>query len=141
MEFHFFMPMIPPTVTHQEKSIHVVNGKPIPYEPARLKAARSKFTANLSKHRPMAPMNGPVQLVVKWLFPFSGGHHDGQWKTTRPDTDNLQKLLKDCMTAVGFWKDDAQVCSEIVQKFWAVHPGIYIEVGELEESYDPGSQI
>ena len=45
------------------------------------------------------------------------------------------------MTAVGFWKDDAQVCSEIIQKFWAVHPGIYIEVGELEEAYDPGSQI
>lgn len=132
MEFHFFMPMIPPTVTHQEKSIHVVHGKPIPYEPARLKAARSKLTAHLSKHRPLSPLNGPVELVVKWLFPFSGGHHDGQWKTTKPDTDNLQKLLKDCMMDLGFWKDDAQVCSEIIQKFWAVHPGIYIEVRELE---------
>ena len=32
-----------------------------------------------------------------------------QREVTKPDTDNLQKLLKDCMTKCGFWKDDAQV--------------------------------
>lgn len=30
------------------------------------------------------------------------------------------------MTAVGFWRDDAQVSSEIVEKFWAEVPGIYV---------------
>lgn len=50
----------------------------------------------------------------------------------KPDTDNLQKLLKDCMTARGFWKDDAQVASEICEKFWAERPGIYICVEELK---------
>ena len=64
MEFHFFMPMIPPTVTHQEKSLTVRNGKPATYEKPELKAARAKLEAHLSKHRPMAPLNGPVQLVV-----------------------------------------------------------------------------
>lgn len=141
MAIRFFMPMIPPTVTHQEKSLTVRNGKPATYEKPELKAARAKLEAHLSKHRPDTPMTGPLGLIVKWCFPITGKHQDGQWKTTRPDTDNLQKLLKDCMTKVGFWKDDAQVCSEIIQKFWAVHPGIYIEVGELEEAYDPGSQI
>lgn len=29
----FFIPMLPPTVTHQEKKISVRNGKPIVYEP------------------------------------------------------------------------------------------------------------
>ena len=43
----------------------------------------------------------------------------------------LQKLLKDCMTTVGFWKDDALVASEIVEKFWARIPGIYIKIEEL----------
>ena len=34
MLIEFFMLMIPPTVTHQEKQVHVVNGKPVFYEPA-----------------------------------------------------------------------------------------------------------
>ena len=35
------------------------------------------------------------------------------------------------MTSAGFWKDDALVCSEIVEKFWAETPGIYIVVREI----------
>lgn len=35
------------------------------------------------------------------------------------------------MTAAGFWKDDAQVASEICEKFWAEVPGIYVCVEEL----------
>ena len=36
------------------------------------------------------------------------------------------------MTNVGFWRDDAQVASEIVEKFWAELPGIYIRAEELQ---------
>ena len=135
MKFSFFLPMIPPTVTHQQKAIHVVKGRPVTYEPEKLKAARSKLMAHLGQHAPLAPMQGAVQLVVKWCFPITGKHTDGQYKTTRPDTDNLQKLLKDCMTDCGFWKDDAQVASEIVEKFWAQRPGIYVAVQKLEGTY------
>lgn len=131
MKTSFFLPMIPPTVTHQEKDIAVRNGKPVVYEPVELKQARSKLTAHLAGHKPAAPFQGPIRFMVKWLFPAGDQHYDGEWKTTKPDTDNLDKLLKDCMTKVGFWKDDAQVCSEISEKFWAVHPGIYIVVEEL----------
>ena len=60
-----------------------------------------------------------------------GKRKDGEYRVTKPDTDNLQKLLKDCMTTVGFWKDDAVVCREIVEKFWAEVPGIYIRVTAL----------
>ena len=41
------------------------------------------------------------------------------------------KMFKDCMTALHFWKDDAQVASEITEKVWAGVPGIYVEVSEL----------
>lgn len=40
----FFIPMKIPTVTHQEKQVHVVNGKPIFYESADLKQARADLT-------------------------------------------------------------------------------------------------
>lgn len=127
----FFMPMIPPTTTHQQKQVTVRNGKPIFYEPAGLQSARSKLTANLGKHVPEIKLTGAVQLVTKWCFPITGKHADGEYKTTKPDTDNLQKLLKDCMTDLGFWTDDALVASEITEKFWAKIPGIYIRVEAL----------
>lgn len=128
----FFMPMIPPTVTHQEKKIHVVNGKPVYYEPMELVNARSKLRAALAASRPEEPFDTAVELVTKWCFPITGSHHSGEYRTSRPDTDNLQKLLKDCMTASGFWKDDALVCREVVEKFWSDVPGIFIRIEELK---------
>lgn len=126
----FFMAMIPPTKTHQQKQVHVVNGKPVFYEPYELKAVRAKLQANLSRNLPGVKYTEPVRLIVKWCFP-RGHHKDGSYKATAPDTDNLQKLLKDRMTDVGFWQDDALVASEIVEKFWAEVPGIYIRIEEL----------
>ena len=127
MRLEFFMPMRPPTATHQEKKWRVVKGKPVSYDPPEVAAARSKLTAHLAGHRPEQPLEGAVRLLVKWCFP-RGRHGDGEYRVTKPDTDNLNKLLKDCMTDAGFWKDDAQVCCEIVEKFWAEIPGIYVKV-------------
>lgn len=132
MKIDFFLPMKKvPTVTHQEKQVRVVKGKPVFYEPAELEDARNKLMAHLAPHAPKEKMTGAVQLVTKWCFP-KGKHADGEYKTTKPDTDNLQKLLKDCMTDCGFWKDDAQVASEIAEKFWAAMSGIYICVTTLD---------
>lgn len=126
----FFLPMIPPTATHQEKKIRVRGGRPVIYEPEGVSRARAKLRAHLNRHRPQSPLEGGVRLLVKWCFP-KGRHRDGTYRITKPDTDNLQKLLKDCMTAEGFWRDDAQVASEICEKFWAAVPGIYIRAEEL----------
>ena len=129
----FFLSMIPPTITAQEHKVAVRNGKPVFYEPPELIDARAKLTAHLSRHKPEQPYIAGVRLMVKWCFP-RGRHADGEYRTTRPDTDNLQKLLKDCMTSVGFWRDDALVASEIVEKFWAERPGIYIRIDDLAPS-------
>lgn len=125
----FFLDLTPPTVTHQQKKVASRNGKIVVYEPPRLKAARELLTLHLKPHRPPEPYTGPVRLCVRWCFPR--GRHKPGWKTTRPDTDNLQKLLKDVMTDVGFWKDDALVCVEHVEKVWAQKPGITIRVEGL----------
>lgn len=136
MRIEFFLSMIPPTATHQEKKWRVVKGKPVSYDPPKVTAARSKLIAHLAGHEPERPLEGAVRLLVKWCFP-RGEHEDGEYRITKPDTDNLQKLLKDCMTAVGFWKDDAQVASEICEKFWAEVPGIYVCAEEIEQQADP----
>jgi Holliday junction resolvase RusA-like endonuclease len=127
----FFMPMKPPTITHQEKEVAVVNGKPVFYEPPELKAARAKLMAHLGQHVPDKAYTGPVRLTVKWCFLITGKHSDGEYKYTRPDNSNMQKLLEDCMEDLGFYKNDSQIASLIVEKFWAKLPGIYIKIDEV----------
>lgn len=133
MYTEFFMSMVPPTVTDQMHRIgHRKDGKPYVYDSSELAAAKSKLKGELHKHRPLVPLEGPVRLVVKWCFPVCGKHTDGEYKISKPDTDNLQKALKDCMTKKGFWKDDAQVASEVIEKFWANTPGIYVYAEEID---------
>ena len=131
MEINFFMPMEKiPTATGQEKGYSKRSGTY--YEPDNVKMARAKLNAHLAPHRPQKPLEGPIYLVVRWGFPATETHPANTWKTTRPDTDNLQKILKDEMTKLGFWHDDAQVCGELITKFYAKIPGIAVNVREME---------
>jgi Holliday junction resolvase RusA-like endonuclease len=46
-------------------------------------------------------------------------------------------MLKDCMTAIGFWTDDVQVTMETVLKMDVGDPedaGIYIKLEEMDDS-------
>ena len=128
-----FLSCVPPTVTAQEHKVRVVRGRPVFYDPPKVKEARSLLRLHLRAFRPEVPMKGPLELKAAWLFPKGKSHRHGQWRVTRPDTDNLQKLLKDCMTAERFWNDDAQVVREIAEKRWSDEPcGIEIEIRSLE---------
>lgn len=102
------------------------------FEPPDLKEARAKMQAHLARHRPKTPFVGPVRFINKWLYSIKNkAHTDGDWKITRPDTDNMVKLLKDVMADLGFWSNDAHVASEITEKFWSDTPGIFIQIEEL----------
>lgn len=134
----FFLSMRIPNVTHQEKKIAVRKGKPVVYEDERLRDARQKFLSFLALYKPETPMKGPVCLSTLWLYPPTKQHAKGTYKITRPDTDNLVKLFKDCMTRTGFWKDDAQVAVETtVKMYWDV-VGIHVAVGEISEAVTDG---
>lgn len=129
----FFLPGPPPTTTDQEKRIGVSKktGKPYVYADDNLRRAKVYFRDSLAAHQIPRPLEGGVRLIVKWLFPLDGSHRSGEYKLTKPDTDNLQKALKDVMTKLRFWHDDAQVCCEITEKFWNDIPGIFIRVEEI----------
>ena len=129
----FFLPMKPPTTTHNAKELHAYmkGGKPcaVLHDSAELKAARAKLHAYLAPpctrsaraRREASAAGGQVVL-------FPRGRPDGSWRTSKPDTDNLEKALKDEMTRLHFWHDDAQVCSEIVEKFWSDPCGVFVRV-------------
>ncbi|MCD8207533.1 MAG: RusA family crossover junction endodeoxyribonuclease [Bacteroidales bacterium] len=110
----------------------MVKGHPMFYDSPRLREARALLMAALQEYAPADPIEGPVRLDVLWKFSHGKSHKDGEWRVTRPDTDNLEKLLKDCMSYVGFWKDDAQVCIETIQKKWDNDCGIKIGVKHID---------
>lgn len=127
----------PPTTTAQTSEIGVnkKTGKPYLYKPDQLLQAEINIRNALARFRPESPItNKPIRLTVKWLYLITNPkkHRHGEYKLTRPDTDNLEKLLKDCMTDLGFWVDDCLVCSEISEKFWADTPGIYIRIEVMD---------
>ena len=127
----FFIECEPPTHTQQEHRVsRRKDGSVYFYEDRKLKEVRAFLSDQVAKMKPDKPMKGAIRLTVKWCFPGKG-KPDGTYKFTKPDTDNLNKLLKDVMTDERYWKDDAQVASEIIEKFWADRSGIFIKVEEL----------
>jgi Holliday junction resolvase RusA-like endonuclease len=129
-----FLLMEPPTVTAQQAKVAVVGNRPMFYKPEKVKAARQMLIRHLKPFKPPSPYEGAIELHVVWLFPKGKSHKHNEWRITKPDTDNLEKMLKDCMTEVGFWKDDAQVVKEIVEKRWSDDPtGISIEMDKLDK--------
>ena len=90
-----------------------------------------KLRAHLIPHIPDQPFDGALRLVVKWCFPITGKHHDGEYKHTKPDTDDLNKALKDIMEDLGFYVNDSRVASETIEKFWAQVPGIWIHLEKI----------
>jgi len=127
----FFMAMEPPTATAQMHQVQCRNGRPIFYDPPRVRAMKAKLYAALLPHRPDAPMDGPLRLTTKWIW-HNKARNENRYKPTKPDTDNLVKALKDLMETAGYFRDDAQVCSEIIEKFYGRPAGIYIKLEAIE---------
>ena len=127
MMIEIWIPGKPPTATSQEKGRSAAGAW---YKPAKLRAAEQWYLWGLRSSRPSAPLEGAVILSVEFRFPAGRDHKDGEPKITRPDTDNMVKALKDCMTRLGFWTDDAQVCMETVRKSYAAEPGVRIIVSK-----------
>ncbi|MHB1323971.1 MAG: RusA family crossover junction endodeoxyribonuclease [Coriobacteriia bacterium] len=139
MILEFFMPMVPPTVTAQDQDIHVVRSaksksghRPVFVDSPELKAATSKIEAHLAGHVPAVPLKAPIRLVTKWCWPCEGtSHADGEWYTDKPDTHNVVKMPVDVMERLGFFANDKHIASEVIEKFWAHVPGIYVRLEEI----------
>jgi crossover junction endodeoxyribonuclease RusA len=92
-------------------------------------------------HCPDAPLTGPISVCLTFYFPrpkshFFTGKHAAVLRelapnlhTTKPDSDNLAKVVLDAMTVAGWWKDDSQVTPLLVVKSYE------------NENRKPGAQI
>lgn len=84
-----------------------------------------------------APLTGPCRLVVSasYTWPKSTTKKrrvapDGAWKDTKPDADNIIKIVKDALSGIVF-VDDAQCADIRAVKRLAEAAGLRIEVTSL----------
>lgn len=65
------------------------------------------------------PLTGPLSARILFVFPALGGGPKAgrprEWKATRPDSDNLAKLVLDAVNEVAFG-DDGQVARLVAEK-------------------------
>ena len=125
----------PPRATAQERRAKRTAYGVKFYDPDSVKAAKEWYRIGLLSHRPEEPIHGPVAISVWFEFGTKVKRDIGKWKTTKPDTDNMIKLLKDVMTELGFWDDDAQVVDERIRKKWTTkeRAGVTIVIDTLKE--------
>jgi Holliday junction resolvase RusA-like endonuclease len=160
MTIEAFIDCRPPTATAQHKSVVARDagfkvtrrGRIVPkhkmtfFETGDVADARMKLTEYFTRHAPAAPLSGPLKLTVTWTFYWTKDQEKKrkkgrlpEWvpKLTAPDSDNLVKMLKDVLTKLGYWRDDAHVSAEYLRRGIGDRPGIHIRVEPYIIDYTP----
>lgn len=123
-----WLPGQPARVTHQSGTRYAQKRT---YKTKALQAWEAELMEKLRPWLPSEPIEGPVILTAAFGYKPSKKSDIGKWKITKPDTDNSIKTVKDVLTRLGFWKDDAQVVFEVCKKLWVSDPGISLVIEEL----------
>jgi Holliday junction resolvase RusA-like endonuclease len=95
---------------------------------------KREFIAKVRQHAPAVPLDCPLEIEIGFEYPFLKKHKDDDLdgiiaKTTRPDLDNLEKMVLDGLVEAGVMKDDALVCSKRSHKLFSSEgPRITIDI-------------
>lgn len=133
----FHLPIIPPKATSQTKRLVMLAGKPRFFPTGDHAAAEGDLLTLCAEHRPEHPMTGPVALHVDFTFPWRKGESQRErgagmrHNDTRPDLDNMAKLIGDVLTKLQFYGDDGQVADLHLRKFWGDEVGIAVRLEQL----------
>lgn len=140
----FFLSCVPPVATHHAKRIVRLKTREgasflkLADKP-QLVAARQTLTDLLRPHQPAMLVPAPVALSVDFTWPWRAGTpkrvkaaYVRVPKTTKPDLDNLLKVLTDRLAALRFIpSEDGAVAEVHARKFWGATPGICITLYSL----------
>jgi Holliday junction resolvase RusA-like endonuclease len=141
MTITFFAPGIPKPQPRPRAFAR--NGMARVYDPGTAEGWKSAIAVAAKEVLPDKPLAGPIGLRIVFLLPRPKSHYRAngnlrdQFRTIchaqKPDLDNLAKAVMDCLSTIGMWKDDAQVCKLDLMKWWdcSKQCGANITVEEL----------
>jgi Holliday junction resolvase RusA-like endonuclease len=91
-------------------------------------------------------LEGPLRVNLFFFFPRPKSHYTKKglrptapdWHTIKPDVDNAMKPVLDVLTKAGFWREDCQVCSGLIEKKYRP---LHAEPIEKDYEFAPGVSI
>jgi Holliday junction resolvase RusA-like endonuclease len=133
MKHQFFHECQPPTATAQTRRHHGA----ATYLPAKTKIAQATWIAIMKMHAPEKPISAPVRVSVSvtWARPKkrAGGPFLASYKQTKPDVDNMAKMILDAGTKAGWWEDDAHIASLTLEKWEGDMQGIAVAAETINQ--------
>lgn len=105
------------------------------YTPSTADGWKQAIALAARKHVPQAALTGPVRVDILFLLARPQKLLRKSIAacrlphTNKPDRDNLDKVVLDVLTKMGFWLDDKQVCAGEPAK-------AYVNINE-----EPGAEI
>ena len=97
----------------------------------------------LEKYAGKKPFEGPVSMLISAFYQIpksaSKGRREAMARhhilpTTRPDIDNIAKIIMDALAGVAY-QDDKQVTSCAVNKLYSHEPKVVVDViGEADQA-------
>jgi len=137
MKHQIFIPCVPPKATHQGSAMILRrrDGTPFVGKASNSAGAKAKKTllTLLLCHAPKRSFEGPTEVEVKLVFPWRKSEPKKNKAlgimpmVTKPDLDNLSKMIVDSMAdANWFAGGDQQVHLLTLSKWWGDEVGITI---------------
>lgn len=131
-----FIPCLPPKTTAQQKGAFATKSGGVRFfKKRKTRLAEQTLWALLQPHAPAKPFDGPLCLVIRITYPWRAAEKKTRIRghslypiETRPDIDNLYKMIGDVMTTLRFWNDDGQISSLSIKKTYGDLPGIHINL-------------
>lgn len=131
--FHFNVE--PPESTHQA-ALRILKNKAGKMFVGKMKKSKTvnwenSFRSALAYKRPKEPLfkDKPIRLIVGLFYkpPRSRPCPELQWKTTKPDADNVVKVILDSLADCGYIEADQKIADLRVMKLEWDHGG-FIEI-------------
>jgi Holliday junction resolvase RusA-like endonuclease len=84
------------------------------------------------------PYEGPLRMTIRatFLVPQSWSTKRrlaAVWKMSKPDADNLAKIVKDALNKIAY-RDDAQIAELTVQKKYGICAGLVVTIERLDNA-------
>jgi len=78
------------------------------------------------------PLTQALKLTVRVFFklPKRTVKEKGDWHTSRPDLDNIVKIIEDSLNGIAY-EDDSQIVKVEATKQWASEDYVIVEIEEV----------